>query len=315
MPLKDLLENGNCFKLVCGAGNEDTDEAEKLTALYSAAGCKFFDVSADKDVINAAKKGLRNNEGYLCVSIGIQGDPHTRKANIDYEKCKKCGKCAEICPQKTICGFKVKHYRCIGCGKCNSVCKHNAVYFTYPNKNIEEILTPEILRSIDCVELHVIAGDKDKILQSVRYINEVYGGILSISASLESLRNKDLISCIKTIIANRQPYSTIIQSDGKPMSGGKNDYFTTLETVCAADIILKEKLPAYLFLSGGTNSKTPELAKMCGINYTGIAVGTYARKIVQNYLQEKNFLSNEKIFNEALSVAKNFVNQITNFPS
>ena len=28
--LKDLLEDKKCFKLVCGAGNEDADEVEKL---------------------------------------------------------------------------------------------------------------------------------------------------------------------------------------------------------------------------------------------------------------------------------------------
>lgn len=39
--LKELLEAKKCFKLVCGAGNEDASEVEKLVALYSAAGCKF----------------------------------------------------------------------------------------------------------------------------------------------------------------------------------------------------------------------------------------------------------------------------------
>ena len=33
--LKDLLEQRQCFKLVCGAGNEDAEEVEKLVTLYS----------------------------------------------------------------------------------------------------------------------------------------------------------------------------------------------------------------------------------------------------------------------------------------
>ena len=52
--LKELLESGKCFKLVCGAGNEDVEEVERLVALYSAAGCKFFDLSAKPEIINAA---------------------------------------------------------------------------------------------------------------------------------------------------------------------------------------------------------------------------------------------------------------------
>ena len=56
MALKDLLESGKFFKLVCGAGNEDANEVEKLVKLYSVAGCKFFDLSAKEEIVDAAKK-------------------------------------------------------------------------------------------------------------------------------------------------------------------------------------------------------------------------------------------------------------------
>ena len=102
--LKDLLEQKNCFKLICGAGNENTEEVEKLVTLYAKAGCKFFDVSANTDVIKAAKKGLKNAgvDGFLCVSIGLKGDPHTNKAVIDGGKCVSCYNCDNICPQNAI---------------------------------------------------------------------------------------------------------------------------------------------------------------------------------------------------------------------
>ena len=35
--LKDLLESKKCFKLVCGAGNEDAQEVEKLVKSHSLA--------------------------------------------------------------------------------------------------------------------------------------------------------------------------------------------------------------------------------------------------------------------------------------
>ena len=94
--LKDLLDNKNCFKLVCGAGNEDAIEVEKLVLIYSMAGCRFFDVCAKSEVVDAAIRGLKraghDNDSYICVSVGIEGDPHITKACIDSEKCIKCGK-------------------------------------------------------------------------------------------------------------------------------------------------------------------------------------------------------------------------------
>ena len=82
--LSDILD-GKCFKLVCGAGNEDAAEVEKLVALYYAAGCRFFDVSAKPEIVDAAKRALKGREAYICVSVGIKGDPHVNKARIDYE--------------------------------------------------------------------------------------------------------------------------------------------------------------------------------------------------------------------------------------
>ena len=40
--LKDLFDKKECFKLVCGAGNEDAAEVEKLVTIYSLAGCNFL---------------------------------------------------------------------------------------------------------------------------------------------------------------------------------------------------------------------------------------------------------------------------------
>ena len=87
--LKDLLETQHCFKLVCGAGNEDIEEIKRLVYVYSIAGCRFFDLSANLEVIKAAKEALelaKVYEAYLCVSVGIKNDPHVKKAVIDYDR-------------------------------------------------------------------------------------------------------------------------------------------------------------------------------------------------------------------------------------
>lgn len=308
--LKELLEAGKCFKLVCGAGNEDALEVEKLVALYSKAGCKFFDVSAKPEIIDAAKKGLQGREGYICVSVGIKGDPHVRKAQIDYEKCAGCHKCEEICPQKTIKRCKVKTARCIGCGKCYSVCTHGAISFLSKNKDLREVLPPLIEKGIDCIEFHVMGEDESGIYEKWDYINSVYDGLLSICTARGHLSEEKMISRIERMAAIRKPYTTIVQADGFPMSGGKDDYKTTLQAVATAEIVQNAKMPVYIMLSGGTNSKTAELAKLCGINYNGIAIGTFARKIVSRYIEREDFLKNDYIFNEALNIARSLVGNV-----
>lgn len=305
--LKELLDSNKCFKLVCGAGNEDALEVEKLVALYSAAGCKFFDLSAKPEIVDAAKRGLQGREGYLCVSIGIKGDPHVRKAQIDYEKCAGCHKCEEICPQKTIKHCKVLAPRCIGCGKCFSVCRHGAISFKTENADLREVLPPLIEKGIDCIELHAMGENIDEALEKWNFINEIYDGILSICTARGHLSEEKMIGLIKKMIENRKPFTTIVQADGFPMSGGKDDYKTTLQAVATAEIVQNAKLPVYIMLSGGTNSKTSELANMCGINYNGIAVGTFARKIVSRWVEREDFLNNEYAFNEALKIAETLV--------
>lgn len=308
--LEDLLKTNKCFKLVCGAGNEDATEVEKLVKLYSFAGCKFFDLSAKPEIVDAAKRGLEGREGYLCVSVGIKGDPHVRKACIDGEKCVGCHKCEEICPQKAIRGSKINTARCIGCGKCGKVCRHGAISYVCENKDLSEVLPPLIAKGIDCIELHAMGENDDEVFEKWQYINEIFDGLLSICTARGHLSEGKMIERIKTMMACRKPFSTIIQADGFPMSGGKDDYKTTLQAVSTAEIVQNANLPVYIMLSGGTNSKTAELAKMCGINYNGIAIGTFARKIVARYIDRPDFLTNKYAFEDALKIAKALVNTV-----
>ena len=308
--LKELLDSWKCFKLVCGAGNEDPLEVEKLVALYSAAGCKFFDLSAKPEIVDAAKRGLQGREGYFCVSAGIKGDPHIRKSQIDYEKCSGCHKCEEICPQKAIRHCKVLAARCIGCGRCYSVCKHGAISFREENLDLKEVLLPLIEKGIDCIELHAMSENIDEALEKWATINEIYDGMLSICTARGNLSDEKMLELITKMTENRKPYSTIVQADGFPMSGGKDDYKTTLQAVATAEIVQNAKLPVYIMLSGGTNSKTAELAKMCSINYNGIAVGSFARKIVRQYIEREDFLRNKYAFDDAVNIAKNLIQSL-----
>ena len=60
-------------------------------------------------------------------------------------------------------------------------------------------------------------------------------------------------------------------------------------------------------MSGGTNTKSTELAKMCGVRPNCLAVGSYARKIIKDYLVQDDILTNEKSMAEAVKIAKNLI--------
>lgn len=311
--LKDLLDTKHCFKLVCGVGNEDIEDIKRLVYIYAIAGCRLFDLSANEDVINAAREALemaKVYDAYLCISVGIKGDPHIKKAVIDYDRCVNCGACEEVCPEGAIFEATVKHEKCVGCGRCWRVCSRAAISYISEEKNLDDVLPAIVDKGIDCIELHAMSCDEGEIFSKWKYICDNYEGLLSICISRDQLSDESLVQRIKKMLEGRKPYSTIIQADGFPLSGGDDNYKSTLQAVATAEIVQNAKLPVYLVLSGGTNSKTTELAKMCEISYHGIAVGSYARKIVREYVESSEFWTNPEIVNKALVVAKQLVDSV-----
>ena len=197
--------------------------------------------------------------------------------------------------------------KCIGCARCASVCSNNAIEMRSCAKDLNIILPEIIDLGIDCIEFHIVSDNENEIYKNWEIINNLYKGTLSICADRSNLSNKELIKRLDKMLKIRKPYTTIIQADGAPMSGGKDDFKTTLQTVATAEIVQNAGFEAFLLLSGGTNSKTPKLARMCEIDYNGISVGSYARKIVKEYVERDDFLENEKVFNKALTIAKELV--------
>ena len=308
--LKDLLEAKKCFKLVCGAGNEDVEEVKRLVYVYALGGCKFFDLSANEEIVSAALESLhlaRVEDAYISVSVGIKGDPHSNKAVIDYTKCINCGSCEAVCQQGAIQYAKVKKNRCIGCARCWKVCPRSAISYVSEEKKLDEVLPAIIEKGVDCIEFHVDGKDENEIFSKWHYINDNYDGLLSICISRGKMGDEELIERIQKMINGKDDYSVIIQADGFPMSGGDDTYKSTLQAVATAEIVQNAKLPVYLMLSGGTNSKTCELAKMCGIDYHAVAVGSYARKIVKKYIDRDDFWTNHLELEDAVNAAKSLV--------
>ena len=296
------------FKLVCGAGNEDAESVKRLVYVYASAGGDIFDISARKEILDSAKEGAkiagRENIQY-CVSIGIKGDKHITKAQINTSICIKCANCYRNCPNDAIYpSIIVNEKRCIGCSTCANKCPTGAITMKEKDVNVKEILPYMMNSGVDIIELHIMGHDKQDLENKWNVINECNPKLASICIDRENFGNKEVLERIRNMIALRKPYTTIIQADGIPMSGGADDYKTTLQAVAMAEIIQNAHLPVYIMLSGGTNSKTAELAKMCGIDFWGIAVGSWARKIVKEYIQKEDFWEDKSAQIKAIETAQ-----------
>ncbi len=313
------LENKNCIKIVCGAGNKNLDEIEKLIAVYAKAGVKFFDISADEDVIKAARNGLArvipDNElhnYHLCCSIGLKGDVHFRKAVINKKNCMGCNECIPACLQKSIIKshncLQINKDKCIGCAKCSDICASAAIDFEY---NESDELAQLVKQNISCIELHAAIHDSEKIINCWNYLSNNFDGLLSISINRKHLSDTKLEELLNRIILSRNHFSYIIQADGKSMNAGAEDFKSSLQTIALAEVVNGFNFPAYIMLSGGTNLKTPELAQLCGVDYNGIAFGSFARKLVYPYISKPEFWNDKTIFKNAVNITKNFLKSCT----
>ena len=56
--LQRLLHEQKCCKMICGAGNEDAPYVKKLAFIYTLAGAKILDISANVDVTKYATEGI-----------------------------------------------------------------------------------------------------------------------------------------------------------------------------------------------------------------------------------------------------------------
>ncbi len=324
----DLLQSSNYFKLVCGAGNEDKNEVEYLTYVYTLAGCAGFDVSASPEIVKSAKKGINAAlikayelninipfTPFVTVSVGMPGDHHVRKAVITND-CVSCNLCIPTCPTDAIpSNLVIIPELCIGCGNCEAACPPvaNAIKYNHNSKELSSLLPNCVDAGAESIELHAGVPDDDSTMEEWKVVSDsVPNGMISMCLDRKHLSNEMVIERIKLAkkIADDR---LIIQADGIPMSGGTDDFNTTLQAVSIADFINKEikqkekifsKLP--VLISGGTNSYTGDLARNYGVAFNGITIGTHARKVIRQFESKPNEMSNENLL-MAISNAKKLI--------
>jgi ferredoxin len=330
--MQSLLDNTKYFKLVCGAGNEDAEEVKRLTVLYTLAGAKGMDVSANTDVVTACMegidiafklaKGLGINlkiRPFIMVSVGMPGDHHVRKSYIDLDICLKCDLCIPVCPTDAIPKeLIVIKDKCIGCGNCSAICpRQDIIHYEHNNRELETLLPACLAAGAEQIELHAAVADDETIMQEWQLVSDVNpNGHISMCLDRLHLSNfafENRVEKAREIAGDR----LIIQSDGYPMSGGEDDFNTTLQAIATADVlnkrfnmklrksknvlIYKKKNEVDQLLSGGTNSLTAVLADQVGVKFQGASLGTFARKIV------KEVVVNESFYNDINGIKKGYL--------
>jgi ferredoxin len=319
--LKQILAQGRFFKMVCAAGNEDAREVKNLALVYTLAGANGFDVSARVEVVQATVQGIDRafalagklgaaipHRPFITVSVGLKGDPHMRKARILKEVCTECGECRAVCEQEAIGDpIEVNDIRCIGCGACAEVCPADAVEFYTRKAKIERLLPDCLDAGAENIELHATVIDDAAVLRDWRYIAALLPNqFISMCLDRARLSDEHLLRRIrqaKEVAGDR----LIIQADGRAMSGSEDDYYTTLQAVAIAQLVQLYRIPLMLLASGGTNSRTGELARQCGVKLNGVSLGTFARKLIREEIKQPNFTEDLPLIAQAADKVRGLV--------
>lgn len=372
--LRNIIQEQKCFKMICGAGNEDAIQVKKLAFVYTLAGAKILDVSANVNVVTAASEGIElaysysskigidiGIRPYIMVSIGMPGDHHVRKSYIDPFKCIGCTLCIPVCPTDAIPKNFVKELDvfqmlngsfdepdsskeivikdlCIGCGKCSNICpKDDIISYRHSFRELNVLLPECMSAGAELFELHAAVGEDDITLQEwelVCNINKTnYNSMCLDRLNLGNLKLEHRILEAQKISNDK----LMIQADGYPMSGGEDDFNTTLQAVSCADVINKkfnmklnkkrekdllgkEKISAKkiyksikdpsvipILISGGTNSHSKELANLSGVRINGVSIGTYARDLIETFIVENDFYENDELIFGAYQAANSLV--------
>ena len=331
----NALEQKRFFKLVCGASLTDVQMIENLCFVFTLAGAHVIDLAPKADVIFAARKGIQKAicryqsrlvpTPILMASIQLDKDPHFRKVEVDYSLCDLCSACVKVCPTEA---FKIENKkfiysaeRCYGCGICPSYCHVDALKMIDTKPTPLETLKEMLLLDIEAIEFHF--GENFHVLENIwDDVQNIVGAgrdqhlrgnkpLLSFSIGSGLLSNEQIKNaanlCYK--LAGK---GIILQCDGTPMSGGidkKGKTGNNLDnpSLQVAKIIEEEKLPVYLQISGGTNENSFTMANEAGININGVAIGSYARKLLMPYL---NNLEEKENLDNAVKIAKSLVSSV-----
>ena len=304
------LQQGNWFKLICGASYQHLPSIRNLALVYSLAGADCIDMAADQAVIRSVIEGVKTARSYcseaidrgykpqvdplLMVSINDGEDPHFRKATFNSQNCPTdCSQpCINICPAEAIAFNNINQgvieELCYGCGRCLPICPIDII------ETKSTVISPQdVLNWFDCfplsaIEIHTQQGHWqafqilwEKVLPHLHKLK-----LIAISCPYTSTVT-DYLSQINNYI---QPLDIplIWQVDGRPMSGDIGSGTTHL-TIKYAQQVKKLNFSGYIQLAGGTNEYTIPKVRSLDLppsTVSGAAYGSKGRKLIADILHQ-----------------------------
>lgn len=295
----EALENKEFFKLTLGASFSNSKQIERLSFIYALAGAHVIDVMAAPKSVRAVQEGIENalrwsrdhgNEvsiPLIMISIKSDEDPHFQKAWIANKgKIHVSQSLIQACPTKALQKDGIIVDLCIGCGLCVN---EEIPIIMKPLKKVSRDLVVSCLNEgASGIEFHLGEGNQEKFISLFKEIRNSLNDELLLSFTVGShqmspLKVREVVRHIQSQMKNRR---VVLQADGAPMSG-KDGKGSTLQALAVAQVVQSVKGKDWLQASGGTNNLTRQLAESFDIELSGVAMGTYARKILDGINLER----------------------------
>ena len=215
--------------------------------------------------------------------------------------------------------------------------KNDIISYRHSFRELNVLLPACLDAGAELFELHAAVGEDDVTLDEWKLICNInpnnYNSMCLDRLNLGNLKLEHRVSEAKKISNDK----IMIQADGYPMSGGEDDFNTTLQAVACADVVNKkfnmklnkkreidsignQKISSKkiykaetdqdvipILISGGTNSHSKELANLSGVRVNGVSIGTYARDLIEKYIIEDNFYDNIDTIKSAFLKAKDLI--------
>lgn len=324
------LRSHQWFKLICGASYQDLPAIRNLALIYTLAGADCIDMAPDPATIRAAREGvavaleldLQAIAPLIMVSFNDGEDPHFRKAVFDPQLCPHdCPRpCEKVCPTTAI-KFSndyngIMPNLCYGCGRCLPLCPVKIIH-TREQVYVPEDIFDEVLnQSINAIEIHTQPHRTQEFASFWRRLSPIIPQLKLVAVSFpdcDDLREY-LISLLG--VMQPQPRSLIWQTDGRPMSGDIGDGATRAALQLGQKVLDFQLPTGFVQLAGGTNASTVPKLRQANIPVAGVAYGSYARKIVMNFLEgleepiPDRLEDRPDLLRQAVAIARKLVSQI-----
>jgi len=299
------LERNHWFKLILGASFQHLPAVESLALIWSLAGVDCVDTCADPAVVQAVERGFSQaqqlamdwgrewHRPWVMVSLNDGEDPHFRKAYFPSALCPPtCPRpCIPVCPVQAIDRAGVSAARCYGCGRCQPVCPLGLIEFATTQADpvqLSELLAP---CGVDALEIHTHVGNGAGFTRLWTGLGDWLTGLKLISISFPDEPGLwEHLQAISQLIQQstlpvRAKTHIIWQTDGIPMSGDQGAS-RAKASIYLAKKVLSWDLPGFVQLAGGTNQHSATLARAEHLAIAGIAYGSYARKLSQEFFTD-----------------------------